>query len=323
VRDQEGVILLREAGGYGDVICLGAAALAIKLAHPHWRVIVYTPQPFVDTASHLVGVDEVWSLGFLEDVRRTRRGRCDPLDPTKYPYLKSILDRGYPVVDEYCPAFQYEATCVGELLFNRPQVFARTGGVEDVSRACPQWRVSEDEMRCAREWVTQRCDLGRPLIGYQPRCTCRARSLPVDLWVPLAERLSKSGNVVWFDCVVPPIEVPDGTTLCVGLPIPLVAGVVKQCKVVLTVDSLMVHLCASLGAPAVGVFGPTDGRNITRTYPSLTPLDGESTRCSLPCNYNSLKGWKKECRETGCDRMLSHSVESIANHVEKTSRVAT
>jgi ADP-heptose:LPS heptosyltransferase len=51
---------------------------------------------------------------------------------------------------------------------------------------------------------------------------------------------------------------PKGTVLAVGEHIQLVAALLKQCAVLVSHDSFLIHLACALGVPNLGLYGPTD-----------------------------------------------------------------
>ena len=273
-------------------------------------MVALLPAEFLEIASHLIGVDELVSLGKLRDIQPVRRRRDDPLDPEKVPYLMPLTK--YPDakwIDLFCPGYLYESTHPSSLEFSRSQLFAMAAGVSNVANARPHWNfkhgVSVDERPRRR-------------IGVQFRATCAARCLPFDKCTDvLKELIDQKYEVYYYDCVLPGFRVPDGVELGVGKTVPQVAESVFQCDLVLTVDSFLFHLAAAVNTPAIGIFGPTDGGAADASYTEHSTLEGHGTKCPIACNYNTAKGWNKICRTTGCERMLSITVDEITEAVQR------
>lgn len=68
-----------------------------------------------------------------------------------------------------------------------------------------------------------------------------------------------------------------------------VAGILAHCKLLIGVDSGIIHLCAAIGKPVVGLYGPTDPR-VTGPQGEghvVISLGLECSPCKLSrCNYN-------------------------------------
>ena len=298
------ICLVREAGGFGDILtAIGAPARGLKQEQPDEQVVAFVPEEFVVVASHLEGVDKVESLGSLKTIQVNRRNREAPLDIQRYPYLKPLEKyAGARWVSLWCSGFLYETTCSGPLEYNRAQLFSLAAGVRNVRFARAKWLVDDNELERVVFMYGKEIDPYRKRVAVQFRGTCPARCLPLTICTELASKLCALSEVLVFDCVPPLFPAPRDAHTFIGLPIPEVAALVSTCDLIVSVDSFLWHLAAALGKPAVGVFGPTDGGGAARSYPMHIALDGEGTLCRIACNYNSNKGWNKKCRVTGCER---------------------
>jgi ADP-heptose:LPS heptosyltransferase len=73
------------------------------------------------------------------------------------------------------------------------------------------------------------------------------------------------------------------------------AALASGCRALVGPDSSFIHLAAALGRPAVGLFGPTDGKVRTRDYPNVRYVDVRRDLRCVPC-------WRNEeipCALTG------------------------
>lgn len=300
------IALVRESGGVGDVICCGAAARALKLDRPDCMIGLFIPDDFCDIGARLDGVDEVVGLGKLVDLQNCRRGRDHPLDPEKYPYLR-VVYVWHPeiVVDLYCPGFRHELTSP-EPRLSRAQAFAMAAGARRCLDARARWRPLPGDEAILDKY--QGLDTPRPWVAYQPRATCRARSLGPEQAVALASLLRDVGvgTLWWLDCVLPPSGATDVATALVNATWANVAAVVGRCAAVVAVDSAIVHLAAALDVPCLGLFGPTFGGAVTASYPKCRPIEGHSTACPAPCHYSQARKWDPtKCRAEGCSRIAA------------------
>jgi ADP-heptose:LPS heptosyltransferase len=315
--------LVRESGGVGDVVCIGAASRALKRERPHERIVVLVPEEFLDIVQHLEGIDVVESLGSLQVLQKVRRLRDAELDPDCYPYLSPL--RKYPDakwISLYCPGYLSESTNLSTQEYCRDQLFAIAAGAKKVLDARPGWIIRDDEQEQADNWLKKNgVSDGTPLIVAQLRSTCAARSLTIGQSTELLEGLVKLGTVVILDCITPKYEVPDSVLCCLSQQIPFVAAILNRSTLLVSVDSFSLHIAGALEKSAIGMFGPTAGRAILQTYTDQVAVEVEGCkRCPQPCCYNVNKGWSRECRQTGCERMLKHDMDTILSLTEKKLR---
>ncbi|MGE5243211.1 MAG: lipopolysaccharide heptosyltransferase II [Betaproteobacteria bacterium] len=123
-------------------------------------------------------------------------------------------------------------------------------------------------------------EAGRPLVGLAPGAAYGpakrwppayfaevARSLAADGVQPVvvgsAADAAAAGEVLSaLGTAARPIDLVGRTDL------PTLAGVLAQCRVVVSNDSGAMHLAAAVGAPVVAIFGPTDERMTAPGSPS-------------------------------------------------------
>ena len=307
------VALVRESGGLGDIVCMGAAAMALTAENPDVTIHAFVPRDFLEIAQHLVGIDSVQSLGAVSELSSVRRRRDQPLDRKKYPYLK-VLDgiEWDKIVDLYCPGFLYECSSVQRVTLGRAALFAMAAGVKSLAQAIPMWQSTWSERNIAEELyktIPRRVD--KPIIGVSLRSTCRARAYPQSRWKELLESITPWADVVYLDCVNFPFQIPHVTSI-LRKPIPVVAALLPLLNGFLTVDTLFIHLCASVGLSTLGVFGPTEGKAVGGRYSETRWINGEGKQCPFACHYRRFIGWNPDkCRPNGCERMLSISPAQI------------
>lgn len=189
-----------------------------------------------------------------------------------------------------------------------PQVPARPGAIHTLdylaeqlgawdlelppARRFPRLASTPDaRARTATEW--ERLGLtGAPVVGLVPASNMAIKQWPLDSWVRLNDVLQRRGlrTVVFL---------PDPMHPCARLlelagrpPAPFVgdlsqvAAGLERCRLVVGVDTGLLHMAAALGTPYVGLFGPTN--------PDVTgPYDRALGICLIA-------PFPKERRCTGC-----------------------
>jgi len=301
--------LVREAGGFGDIISVGGAARALKLEDPGIKITFFAPEEFVDVASHLKHIDEVVSIGPLSIVSKQRRSRDIPIPEANAEYLRVLDDYDCDkFVDLFCPAFLYEATERGTLRYTRSQLFAMAAGARSIQHAFPEWKVEDVEMVRAAEFMRD-LDFLKTTIGVSFRTTCSTRTYPEKYAVEVLSRLVSLGfNVVYFEGASLHFVLPEGVLLCRHQSFSTFAAAVNMCNFVLTADTALLHLGQALKKPVLVIYGNKDGDPFREWCDDIYTVDGHSDKCKRPCNYSAMKGWDKtKCRPSGCPRMFSNT----------------
>jgi len=292
-------LLVREAGGLGDDIRIGAVARVIKSKDPKARVTVLGMQQFRDVFTHLEGID---SFKYVSFNLKFRRGRNESLVRARY--LASSLTGYDRVIDLFCPGYNYETQELGEVTRERIDSFllAAKFGLQDALP--PVWNVTEGEAEDAAKWLYSAIDPCRPLVGLHRRSTDASRTYKDEMSIELIHRLYDVGyNVIMFDVARGLGSNP--AIPAIKLPVPKVAAIIKQLDVLVCVDSGLLHIAGAVGTPIVGLFGSTDGFVIGKHY-NCTPVvpygyyRGVPSPCGNPCYYRPQRGWTKDCRKTGC-----------------------
>lgn len=93
-----------------------------------------------------------------------------------------------------------------------------------------------------------------------------AKSWPAPNWTQLAAELSERGFTTLVVGAADDVELvdricashPDAVNLAGKLSLDQLARVIAQARLVVGVDSMPIHLASLLGAPTLGLFGPTD-----------------------------------------------------------------
>lgn len=106
---------------------------------------------------------------------------------------------------------------------------------------------------------------GRPLVIFQPRSASPCKDWGWELWQELDRRLTLGGcRVLW---TIAPTGNPEPPPSQLECGVEELAAWLAVADLVVCPDSLCFHLAAAVGAPCVGLFGPTDGEAMGRWYP--------------------------------------------------------
>ncbi|WP_395750189.1 glycosyltransferase family 9 protein [Prosthecobacter sp.] len=218
------VRVLARAGGLGDVLWAAAAAdLAAK--HSPQDVLLFLTQPAMLEAVRLASPDIAVIAPHLPN-----------------PHMQSLLRRFCEVVE-----MEYE-----------PHDTAGTHMVHTYLRqlGCPQ------EMQHPA-WHFERVPLFRaaqPFACIYTGPSWPVREAPMAVWSAVIPRLKSELGL----CVLhvlphpsPAQTIPGCDELVIGAPLASLCNLFDQSALVLTIDSIMLHLAAGTRAPLVAIFGPT------------------------------------------------------------------
>jgi ADP-heptose:LPS heptosyltransferase len=120
-------LILREAGGMGDVVRAFPVLRALKRRDPGARVEFMCLAGYEDLVRLSGCVDVVYTVAEDE-----RRARGESPSPSRHGYLRRIgaFDADVNVIDLYCPAYRHEVETRGAVTLDRVELFCRAAGVE-------------------------------------------------------------------------------------------------------------------------------------------------------------------------------------------------
>jgi len=311
--------VLREAGALGDTICTFAVAAVLRVRYPDAQVVHFGVEQFRPLIALSPDTQHFVATSF--ERRRPRRG---PLRPALYPYLDSgpVPFRDYVHVAD---CWDGDMSRRENQNFSRPlaewhgriRFYLEHAGLwsDDLppELLCPRITVPPDAAAWAEEWLAaHRTERGH-VVGLQPFSTSRHRDWPLVNWVALAGNLRARGHeVLVFDSLSDRTRAIPGLP-CLGLPYDRLAALVARCAFMVTPDSGLFHLAAAVGTPALGLFGPTLGQAIARTYPRAQVMQRNAGEfdaplgCTYPCYCRGFRG---------ADRCQQHcrALEAIEPH---------
>jgi len=334
-------ILLREAGGLGDILQVGSAA--DLLTHRGYQVHLYTlMDPAILTLARMLrGISMVHTLQVTVDGRRprgaTRYYNYDYLVPM-LAHLRGVssVKSQNKLFDMYCPAWKIEMEDVDRGImprFSRAQVFGLAAGFQASQVEPARLRVSHAGKLLSK--------VSMPYLVVSPWSRDPARSMGKGVYEILGQ-LAKNhrlvvldystgsdhyrhmDNVWWYpqDFGGYPWR-PDAFTGCpdrskaVSDTVVLVANAVG----VVTVDTFCLHVAGSLKKPTVLLDGPTVAKSVARHYKRVVPCSAQYTGCH-GCYYQSSRRFVKSCRSEGCKVIDSMSPDDVEKSLERSLQCA-
>lgn len=241
-------IIVERNGGLGDVLCLLPALAALRRQHPDTRLIVITSRSLMLTIQQAHVAHAVLPSGArgLTWLRKK---------------LHSLLDCYVLLPDEL-------ATPQPRARVHLMQEFARILGVSNQPLVYPQLSAPPLLVDQRVGAFLKAAGLGhRPLVIIHSGPTWPVKQWPLDSWQRLTSRLkSECGvDVIQAGLDAHPSDpaacaprVPGAHDWVNQLTLSETSALLKRARLVIGIDSGLLHLANALRIPAVGLFGPTD-----------------------------------------------------------------
>lgn len=304
-------LLLREAGGLGDVVRMFSVARGLHS---------------IDTEVHLATLGEYLSIvdqcpyvdKFIPLMHRgDRRNRRTPWTDSKVTYLNHIREMDYDrVIDLFCPGWRYETNVKGDLEHDRIDCFCMEAGVEPVA---PVLEPPPDvDCSRAKEWLKIK-SLTERTVCISRKSTDVTRTLPIETAYYLADILKADGYSPFFlDNDLRPYSRKDYFPVYRAKDFKALLAMVSVVPHFITVDNGILHLAAAYQKPTVAIFSASS-RIVTKHYETCMPFvatgydtGGFYTRCKQPCDYRLHRGFNRDtCRSEGCYWMNRVSPEKV------------
>lgn len=296
------MIVLRDSGGIGDVVRIGAVLDGLSTREP---VTFYTDACYRALCSMIPciasGACNARYLGGGE-----RRSSLRPVrtwgDLAGLAYVdQSAHAPGEAVIDLFCPALRHEVAQRGAPTRSRLECWADAAGVPTPGPGSVAVRIPCEAASEAAAWRRRQKS---PVVALAPASNASIRTWRNGLSAGrrtgmvggLDRELRRRGiNAVVFDTAgrgAPGESVSDD--LC------LQSARLALCDAVVAPDSGMLHIAAALRVPTVALFGPTDPALVLAGYTGkLVVLRGEWTPairreigCARPCYGLPSGGWR-------------------------------
>lgn len=186
--------------------------------------------------------------------------------------------------------------------------------IEDKDKTM-QIYLNDEELAFGKNLAQEIASNDKPLVVIHPMANWELKKWPTKRFAKLADRLIDrvNANIVITgtkDDQVLSTAIKNSmsniaTDLCGKLNIRELAAFLKHVDLFVSADTGIMHLCAAVGCPLIGLFGPTD-ENLTgpRSIASTNLLRDTNFECELPC-YNL------DCKDNRC--MHAISVDDVFN----------
>lgn len=266
-------LVTRAMGGAGDIATMipGVVASAIKRGRPvHFAV----PRVFLQL---IRGIPEIVPLASE--------------DPLGYEDFAEWINFSE------CPASRVESATAPNVTKGRVEIFANALGMgaDDLDRSGWTARFRLDQRQHAAREALRRAarDRGRLLVGIAP--FSREEYKSTRALIAAADRLAEEHQVLVLHPSRPPALAASDLQMAATPDLASLMAVIAACDYLVTIDTVHVHLAGALGTPTLAIFGPTDGRLVTRHHPSSVLLQPWRNCTLMPC-------WRHE--DSDCELAL-------------------
>ncbi len=279
LRHWKRVIVLERTGGLGDVICCISIYRALKQKYPKHLVVYATFKPFAGLLKHSREIDAIYGITPGTTIPKERATWL--VDHHYEPHSSDELGLGGQKL-HVINVFQ--KNCGLPMDNERPQISIPT---ELKKHAAKQFGFKPDETLIAihtgRTWpvkeLTQEC-WQEIIIGLNKLQPCRI------LHFCSPSRIK--------DKVLPSHKLEGVQTMPPDLTVLATAAVLSQCRLVIGIDSGLLHLGGALDVPILGVFGPTNP-NYYLPFTSLAHGIWHEMPCSFCHHEIPNKHWHTGC----------------------------
>ncbi|MGA2411635.1 MAG: glycosyltransferase family 9 protein, partial [Candidatus Binataceae bacterium] len=307
----------------GDTILMGAAIADLRTAYPDAFIAAFTGPTNSEAARLLRGPDTVVELSLIklfDSLRRLRLHALDILfDFGPWPRLNALVTAlagarfsvGFRTRGQY-RHYAHDLAVnhrddVHELENHRALI--RAAGVE--TRELPSINRSLLPSEPAK-------DKRRIIFHLWPGgARAKVKEWPLDRWARLATELAGqdynivltgapgqfSANEALLHLVDPPIQ--RRLTNAAGLSLRTTASLLSGARLVISVDTGIMHLAAAIGAPLIAIHGPTSSRRWGPVGPSVAALESPLGGCG----YLDL-GFEFSPQAGDCMRAISYQLVS-------------
>lgn len=143
------------------------------------------------------------------------------------------------------------------------------------------------------------------------------KAWPLENWVELSRRLAAKGWQVGFtgasedvslvESILDKAQLPasQGVSLCGLAPLAKLGDLIRRARLLITIDTGVLHLAAAVDANILALHGPTRSKRWGARTPNAVSLDS-----SHPAAGYIVYGYERHLR--GHETMLSHTVDDVA-----------
>lgn len=317
------MIVLRDAGGIGDIVRIGALVDALAAQGPVDFVAPPCYSDLYQMIPSIAGGAARWTPTAADFPVRNPMAR--PV--TRWGELGV---QGFPseewVIDLMCPALRHEMAMLGHPTKDRLSCWATAAGIKPARVSLV---VPDSYDREAAAWAAS---LPRPAIAVSPHSNASIRT-----WRNTTASRGHTGAIggllqilrkMGYEPVVMGSRLAGWATSEGDLRVQ--AARMRYCRAFVGPDSGMLHIACALGVPSVGIFGPTDATLVLAPYPGpwkaisgrFTSAVRSKARCSRPCygmKYLNRKTCGGNCMalERVTEEEVAAAVHSLARPTQR------
>jgi len=309
-------VLIREAGGLGDVLQIGSAAAMLRQLGYNTHFYTLADPAILELANLMRGIDLVHPLRIAISQRRERGDKTYD----RYQYLSaplvhaSLTDARQSwnrLYDLFCPAWLVEMAAAKQGKrpgLSRAQAFVEACGFDPALTKPARLLVPDRPVVLAAAEALKSNSWNFVCLWSRDP----ARSIPNALGDLLVRSIAREyGPTVTFHfpegaCAVADARVfryPDdvssvkpGRTDAVGD----ILALMSAAKRVIAVDTFALHVAGSLGKPTTLLCGPTFPETVAAHYAKINAWVPEAPPECYGCYYLPDRGFSKKCRSNGC-----------------------
>ncbi|NOW48380.1 ADP-heptose:LPS heptosyltransferase [Novosphingobium sp. SG751A] len=240
----------------------------------------------------------------LEALAAKQKAPVDFAIPRKFhavfkgnPHIR-LLDINGPAIDiaSYrhfvnlgnCPASRYESGARPFIRRGRVEVFAKAMGISRHMLQRQGWRINRleqaDDAAFCSEFLAEKAIGDRPVVGVAPYSRDSYKDYPKIHQV--ISQLAEKFDVLIFHHVDAGLPSGPGIASTAGLSLERSLALAGRVNAMVTVDSAFLHAAAAHDYPVIGLFGPTDGKPLTRHHRQPVVLAKPDQFACVPCWRN-------------------------------------
>lgn len=264
--NKDKILITRAMGGIGDLLMMTPGIHALKKKFPHKKICLAIPKRYFAVFKNNPDVT-------LVDIEEA------PINFLSYYKFYNFTD---------CPASRSESRKSPRIKKNRIEIFAKAFGINVLSRYLmdrrPKYYLTEEEITLANNFWERFNLNSKQVVGIQLHSEEVYRDYP--FMKALVNRLAQKYKVLVFDSI--PIDGFNSENIFKidSFTIREAFSLAAKCSLIVAPDSSFIHFAGAMNIPALGIFGPIDGKVRTKDYPKVKFIDVREELGCLPCWRN-------------------------------------
>lgn len=259
--DNNRILILREHGGIGDIICITPTIKALWHEYhipidfyckPQYKAVLKN-NPYIATII-------------------TDKDLCQQKKHDYYMYFD---------FDNPCPIYIYEKDCLkNKKPITKPYIdlFCEQAGINPDSKF-PDLFVEPLIDNSTRKWLAR---YPKPWIGLAP-----ISERPYKNWLKgikqLAQLIKAKFNTTLFILHKKELHIPD--TISFNADLDIIIGIINNLDLIISVDTGIIHIAGTLKKPTIGLFGSTNPYRILTYYKTVDWIWEKDKLDCCPCYF--------------------------------------